>query len=358
MDGVDAVLLAVGKRGLRVEAHAFLPPPHGLPERLRALAQGAAVSLEELAEADRRVGEWFAEAALALLARAHLSPERVTAIGSHGQTVRHRPPSAGKGPPFSLQLGDPNLIAARTGITTVADFRRKDLALGGEGAPLVPAFHAAAFAVPGRNRVVVNIGGIANLTWLPGRGNAVTGFDTGPGNCLMDAWTRRHLGRPFDADGAFAARGRPDRALLEALLRDPWFSLPPPKSTGPDHFHLDWLERHLPPGAHPADVQATLLWLTVESVARGIATACRGEPVHEVLLCGGGARNGALVAALSERLAPAGVATTAACGVDPLHVEAAAFAWLAHRTLARLPGNLPPVTGAHRPAVLGGIYFP
>lgn len=358
MDGIDAVLAEFADgcfQGLRATHHLDYPAP--LRARLLQVARSdAALSLRELATLDHAVATHFAEAALALLARAGIEPDAVSAIGSHGQTVFH---DTAAQPWATQQLGDPSHIAARCGIATVADFRRKDVALGGQGAPLVPAFHHALFASAGEARCALNIGGIANVTLLPGSDAAqVRGFDTGPGNGLMDEWCERHLGRPYDADGAFAASGRCNEALLQHLLDAPYFSQPPPKSTGRGYFQLSWVEQRFAAldRLSPADVQATLAELTVRSIAADILA--HGPGTRRVLVCGGGARNGHLLRRLGAALPDCVVQPSDDYGLDAGWVEAAAFAWLAMRTISGLPGNLPGVTGASRPAVLGGIYQP
>ncbi|HET6604927.1 MAG TPA: anhydro-N-acetylmuramic acid kinase [Xanthomonadaceae bacterium] len=350
-DGIDAVLVRFAP-ALQVLAALSLPYPHDLRARLLDLAQAPApvLSLDELGHLDARLGEAFAEAALAVLQAAGAGAAQVAAIGSHGQTLRHRPD-----PPhaFSLQLGDPARIAERTGITTVADFRRRDIAAGGQGAPLMPAFHAAFLADAREPRAVLNLGGIANLTLLPVRG-AVTGFDTGPGNALLDAWIERQRGERFDRDGDYARSGTVDAALLQRLLADPWFAAPPPKSTGREVFHLHWLQAGLAGAPAAADVQATLLELTAASVA--VQLRARQPDTARLLVCGGGVHNRALMARLDAHLAPIGVESTAVHGLDPDHVEATGFAWLAQRTLAGEAGNLPAVTGAAGARVLGAIH--
>jgi anhydro-N-acetylmuramic acid kinase len=366
-DAIDAALLRLPPGGgfelLATHAH---PLPAELKNRIAALCEpGAGVAGEALRERDRldelgaldtRLGELFAQAALALLAKTGHRPVEIRAIGSHGQTLRHRPAGAD---PFTLQLGNPAVIAERTGITTVADFRRRDLAAGGQGAPLAPAFHAFAFRAARCARAILNIGGIANLTYLPAGESTETvlGFDTGPGNTLLDQWIRRTLGEDYDRDGAWAAGGRPQAALLEVLLADPYFRRLPPKSTGREYFHLGWLERalaHFAAPPSPQDVQATLLALTARSIAQALREYL--PPVGELFVCGGGAHNRALLARLAEELPGIPVRTTDSLGLAPDWVEAAAFAWLAHRTLEGLPGNLPSVTGAARAVILGGIY--
>jgi len=358
MDGVDAVLaeFAEGRfKGLRASHH--LDYPAALRARLLQLARSdASLSLRDLATLDAAVAERFADAALGLLAAAGVEAGAVSAIGSHGQTVFH---DTAAQPWATQQLGDPSRIAARSGIVTVADFRRKDLALGGQGAPLVPAFHHALFASAAEPRCALNIGGIANITILPGADAAqVRGFDTGPGNGLMDEWCERHLGQAYDAGGAFAASGRCDGKLLQALLDDPYFTQPPPKSTGRGYFQLAWVEQRFA-ALHtlaPADVQATLAELTARSIAADIRR--HAPATQRVLVCGGGARNGDLMQRLRLALPGCAVQPSDDYGLDAGWVEAAAFAWLAMRTLAGLPGNLPGVTGASRAAVLGGIFAP
>ena len=314
--------------------------------------QSAQVSLDAIAELDVRIGRAFADAALQALADSGIAAADVAAIGSHGQTLRHRPDGES---PYTLQLGDPSTIAERTGIRTVADFRRRDVAAGGHGAPLLPALHAALLRDDGEDRAVLNLGGIANLTLLPRTGD-VRGFDTGPANGLMDAWCLRHHGEAFDRDGAFAAQGRVDDALLARLCAEPWFALPPPKSTGRDQFHLGWVESRLRGDETPQDVQATLLALTVCTIADALRAI---QPnTTRLVACGGGVHNRALMAALAGALPGCEVESSAAHGLDPDAVEAMGFAWLARQALRGLPGNLPSVSGARGPRVLGGIYPP
>lgn len=351
-DGIDSVLVTFNRGVPQLLASAARPWPPALRDQLLALSQSQAVlGLDAFGQLDVEIGHSFADAALHLLKHSDHSAASVRAIGSHGQTVRHRPTGQH---PFTLQLGDPSVIAERTGIDVVADFRRADVAAGGQGAPLLPALHAMLLARPGHTRVVLNLGGIANITVL-GADGSVLGFDTGPANGLLDAWCQRHRGEPFDRDGLFAASGRPDPALLDSLLADPYFAQPPPKSTGREYFHLDWLSAHTARTAkNPADVQATLLELTTRSVTAAIA---RFAPAaDEVLVCGGGVHNGAMMRRLGDLLAPCAVLDTSRYGVDPDFLEATAFAWLARQRLLGLPGNLPAVTGARGPRVLGAIY--
>ena len=351
-DGIDAALVRFAPR-LEVIAARTFAYPDGLRERIVALARnGAAVRLGDLGHLDVEIGERFAEAALTLLHEADARPHTVTALGSHGQTVFHRPQGQF---PFTLQLGDPNVIAERTGIVTVADFRRADVAAGGQGAPLLPALHAAVLADTSTPRAILNLGGIANVTLLiPGR--PVLGFDTGPANCLLDAWSQRVRGTPHDEGGTWARSGRAEDALLARLLDDPYFALTPPKSTGREHFNLDWLDTRLPAGLEPADVQATLLQFS----ARSIADALRRQApeIREAYACGGGVHNVALMDALRVESPGTKFDTTTALGLDPDFVEAVGFAWLARARLEGIPGNLPSVTGAHGPRVLGGVYAP
>ncbi len=355
MDGIDAVLLEIRDGGFRLIASHSHPWPDRVVGQLRTLAAPGADHVDLLGETDALAGEAMAGAALALLERSGVGTADITAIGSHGQTVRHRPSA---NPPFTLQIGDPHRIAEITGIATVADFRRRDVAAGGQGAPLVPAFHAAAFAdATGREcRAILNVGGIANLTLLPAdAASPVLGFDTGPGNCLMDGWARRQIGTPFDRDGTFASRGTVMPGLLDAMLADGYFSQPPPKSTGPEHFSADWLDRHLVGRSlPPQDVQATLAALTARSISLEIAR--HAPDTRRLIVCGGGAHNGTLMTRLRRELPTCVVETSEAYGLHPDWVEAAAFAWLAHRTMGGQAGNLPSVTGARHPVVLGAVH--
>lgn len=357
IDAVDAALVRFGPGPELVATHSE-PFPAPLQAELRRLALPGPEEIDRLGRADVALGRLVAHTVHRVLETAGVPPAAVAAIGSHGQTVRHRPAFD---PSFTLQIGDPNLIAAETGIPVVADFRRKDVALGGQGAPLVPAFHAALFRTAGVDRAVVNIGGIANVTLLPGDpSRPIVGYDTGPGNTLLDAWARQCLGTPMDREGAFAAKGRIQAGLLDRLLDDPFFAHPPPKSTGPEYFSLAWLRARLeslgatPP---PADVQATLVALTVISL-RDALLRNPGMRLADVLVCGGGARNPVLMRALAASLPGCDVAATDARGVPGAWVEAMAFAWLARQRLLGLPGNCPEVTGARREAVLGGLYLP
>lgn len=356
LDGIDAVLIDLSATPAILAAETF-PLPSDLRADLQALCTPGADEIERLGRADRRLGTASAQAVDALLKQAGIEAHRIRAIGSHGQTIRHRPIVAGTpmhgetATAFTLQIGDPATIVELTDITTVADFRRRDIAAGGQGAPLVPTFHRAVFG-SGCARAIVNIGGIANVTGLMA-GSATLGFDTGPGNTLLDAWIHRHKQQAFDRDGAWAGSGSVLPALLDSLLRDPYFALPAPKSTGREYFHLEWLERQLPSAA-PADVQATLLELTARTIADGVATL--PFAVDEIFVCGGGAYNGRLMARLEALLHPRALGSTAQLGIAPEWVEAAAFAWLAQQTLRGLPGNDPAATGARGPRILGAIH--
>lgn len=359
LDGVDGVLAVFDPAPgcpLRVLAHAHRPFPEALRAELLALNTPGVDELHRAALAANALAQVQAEVVQAL--RSAAGPAEVAAIGSHGQTVRHRPGEF-DGCGYTWQLNQPARLAELTGLTVVADFRSRDVAAGGQGAPLVPAFHARVFGLPGRARAVLNLGGIANLTLLPPADAAtgvVRGFDCGPANALLDHWAQQHLGRPFDADGAWAASGRVLPGLLASLLAEPFLHRAPPKSTGRDLFHPGWLAAHLAslPAAAPADVQATL----AEFSARAAADALRAQApaVTELLVCGGGALNGDLLGRLAAALPGVAVRSTAEAGLSPLQVEAAAFAWLARACLAGEPGNLPEVTGARGPRVLGAVY--
>ena len=351
LDGVDVVLAAIDENLVAQQASYCHPMPLALRQAILAVCQGQSLTLSQLGQLDTRLGQLFAEAVLTLMKRESLEASDVVAIGCHGQTVWHEPQSDA---PNTLQIGDNNQIVAATGITVVGDFRRRDMALGGQGAPLVPAFHQALLMDATERRMVLNIGGIANLSLLfPGQ--PVRGFDTGPGNMLLDAWIWRNQGKAYDKDAQWARSGTLIPALLEALLREPWFALPPPKSTGREHFNLGWLEQHLRhfPGLAPQDVQATLVELTAITITQQVQL---NDGCDRLLVCGGGSRNPLLMARLATHLPGTEVTTTDAAGISGDDMEALAFAWLAFRTLSGLPGNLPAVTGAREKSVLGAIY--
>ncbi|MGB5260267.1 MAG: anhydro-N-acetylmuramic acid kinase [Gammaproteobacteria bacterium] len=353
MDGIDAALVDFTDDCVTMLASHSRKYTPELQQQLDNALQLQDPRAADLTETDKLVGEEFAAAAIELLEKTEVTADQVVAIGSHGQTIRHAPDAA---EPYSLQLGSAAAICATTGIDTVADFRRADIAAGGQGAPLAPAFHAAVFTNDSEHRVVVNIGGISNITVLPAGGNGpVTGFDAGPGNTLMDIWIRRHHGRSFDEDGAWAAGGRPDARLLAAMLRDAYFHTPPPKSTGREYFNRAWLSSYLQGLSTKArDVQATLGKLTAVVITDAIEQYA--PATQRVLVCGGGVHNAFLMRCLSENLPDLPVESTRALGVDPDWVEATAFAWLAKQHLQGKPGNIPEVTGACEAVVLGKLF--
>lgn len=348
LDGVDAVLADLAEAKPRLLADCHVPFDTALRQELLALNASGANEIERAALAGNALAEKYAAAVRAVAAAAKMPVASVRAIGCHGQTVRHRPERG-----YTTQIGNAALLAELTGIRVVADFRSRDVAAGGQGAPLAPAFHAALFADPGEDRAVLNLGGIANLSFLPGGGMAL-GFDSGPGNCLLDLWAGRHLGKPHDDAGSWAAAGTVIPALLDRMLLEPYFSATPPKSTGRDLFNAEWLQRMLRGGEAPQPVQATLLELTARSVADAVARNCRGA--CRVIVCGGGTKNTALMRRLAALVAPVAVESSDRHGIDPQLVEAAAFAWLAKRAMEGEAGNLPSVTGARGPRVLGAIY--
>ncbi|PKG56664.1 anhydro-N-acetylmuramic acid kinase [Shewanella sp. Choline-02u-19] len=353
MDGVDAVLVKfTADTPTLVEYHSeAIPAP--LLNNLQKLCLPGNDEINRLGHLDRAVGKLFAKAVNNLLEKAGVDKLAVIAIGSHGQTVRHMP-NLEMG--FTLQIGDPNTIAAETDIDVIADFRRKDIALGGQGAPLVPAFHQHVFAMPNHKRIILNIGGIANITYLPGNTDAVTGFDTGPGNTLIDAWIQHQQDLPYDKEGAWAKAGTTDEKMLQHLLSHPYFSLAAPKSTGRELFNQAWLEQQLAEFNYlsAADIQSTLLDLTCYSIANdALALATEAE----MYVCGGGAYNTELMCRLQKLLPNYKIVTTAELGINPQWVEGIAFAWLAMRFHLGLPGNLPAVTGASRAAILGGKFY-
>ena len=352
MDGIDAVLAEIipdGKARL-LESH-YLPYSSDLRRRLLALHTPQADEIHLVALAANELARLYAESVKTLLNKAKQDKSTIRAIGCHGQTLRHRPESG-----YTLQIGNAALLAELTEVTVVADFRSRDIAAGGQGAPLVPAFHAHALRHPTIHRVIANIGGIANLTDLPPAGS-VRGWDTGPGNMLLDAWIQRHGDAQYDKDGNWALSGKVNADLLGTLLGHDFFRLAPPKSTGREQFNLDWLQTAvstLDTSPDLADVQATLLEFTARSLCDAVTSECQG--VQEVYVCGGGAHNAALVNRIIALLAPVRVASTAAVDIDPDWMEALAFAWLARQTLHHQPANLPEVTGACGPRILGAIY--
>lgn len=347
MDGADAVLVRFSPE-FDILASITTTMPTMLHERCLMLCQPGHDEIDLAGETDLALGHWFADAALEVLQQANVDPAEVSAIGSHGQTVRHRPGEAG----FSIQLGSADVIATRTGITTVANFRNRDMVLGGQGAPLVPAYHAAQFGKEGLRQAVVNIGGMANLTLLDGQ-TVAGGFDTGPGNVLLDLWHEKHQGEGPDLNGFWAASGKVDTALLDTMLSDFYFKQPPPKSTGREYFNSDWLALQIGQQS-PRDIQATLSQLTAQS----IADALKDFAPQRLLVCGGGAHNGDMMQRLQQCMGNVPCESTAEQGLSPDWVEACAFAWLARARLLDQPGNAPAVTGASAPAILGAIYAP
>lgn len=347
LDGVDCALVAFERRPRLLASH-FIRYESPLKTALLALNNAGVDEIDRSAGLAIEITGLYARAVNEMLATAGISAGEITAIGCHGQTVRHCPASG-----YSVQISSPALLAERTGVTVVSDFRSRDIAAGGQGAPLVPAFHAAVFRSGKRHRVVVNIGGIANITDLPPAG-PVLGFDTGPGNLLLDAWTKICLSADFDRDGELAARGGVVPGLLDELLADDFFHRSPPKSTGREHFNAAWLQAAGLDRWPITDVQATLSELTACTIAAGIDRYC--PRADEVYVCGGGAHNRDLIARLCRRIGTRRLRSTADLGIDPDWVEAVAFAWLARQTLNRKPGNVPEVTGAAGPRILGAIY--
>lgn len=349
LDGVDAALVAFEDGPPHCLATHYLPYPAEVrQEALDLQVVGSSDQMRRSLRLANRLADLYAATTNELLALAATPASAIRAIGCHGQTLAHAPADG-----YSLQLANPARLVEETGLTVVADFRSRDIAAGGHGAPLVPAFHDAVFRTPGTHRVIVNIGGIANLTDLAPR-TPTRGFDCGPGNMLLDAWAERHTGKPYDEGGRWGREGRMLPDLLQRLRKHPFFSGPPPKSCGREEFSIGWLESHLVGGESPKDVQATLVALTAATIAEAIERWC-GRPA-ELYVCGGGAHNESLMFELGRVLPSVAIRTTAVLGLPADWVEAAAFAWLAWRTLHGQPGNLPEVTGARGPRVLGAIY--
>ena len=351
IDGIDAALIEFEGPKLELRAFHYQAFPAELRERIHSISQAdQAISLKDYGHLDSYLGHCFAKAALSVLNKSQLKATDISAIGSHGQTVYHAPDGSDG---FTLQIGDPNRIAQETGITTIADFRRRDIAAGGQGAPLVPAFHQAVFNPEHGFKVILNIGGIANISILSGR--QLIGFDTGPGNTLMDLWCQQHTGLSYDQNGAWASSGQIHIELLQQMKTDSYFDAPPPKSTGKEYFSATWLNDHLAsfPAIKPEDAQATLCQLTADTISEAILRHAGDS--EKLLICGGGAHNQNLIERIESQV-QIPVDSTAALGIDPDHVEAIAFAWLARQTLLNLPGNLPEVTGASQSVILGGIY--
>ncbi len=348
LDGIDAALVDLSHAQPRLLAKHYQPFDDALKNTLLALHLPAHNELHQAQLASNQLAQLYARSIPPLLSQAGIPAAQINAIGCHGQTIRHCPEQG-----YTLQIGNAALLAELTGITVVNDFRSRDIAAGGQGAPLVPAFHDHVLRHPGIHRVIVNIGGISNLTNLPPDAST-SGFDCGPGNLLMDAWCMQHLGKPYDDNGAWAASGQVLPALLEQMLDESFFALPPPKSTGRDLFSMAWLQEKLQGNERAEDVQATLLELTCRAIAQAIEKHCTGAA--EIYLCGGGARNQTLRSRLTALLPGSSIQTTDALGVDSDYLEAIAFAWLAQQTLHEKPANLPLVTGAKHPCILGAIY--
>jgi anhydro-N-acetylmuramic acid kinase len=355
IDSIDAAAMTFTGGELQLLGTHAQPIPAQLKEQILDLCQPAKDNVQLLCETDNQLGELFAQSALALMNTKNIRPDQIAAIGSHGQTIRHSPPVSGA-IAFTQQIADANIIAVRTGCKVVADFRRKDMALGGHGAPLVPAFHKTLFADTTANRVIANIGGISNITALPSD-RSCYGFDTGPGNLLLDAWCAKHTGHGFDDKGSWGATGQVSYKLLEQLMAHPFISQAAPKSTGREMFNLSWLEKQLSGYNLTAqDIQATLVSFTAQSLAGAINQL--NEPVDEVYICGGGVFNDELMDKLQIALGSTPLHSTEQLGLDPTWVEACAFGWLARQRINNQPGNLPSVTGASREAVLGALYLP
>lgn len=358
MDAVDCVLVDCADKRPRVIDFLCADMDQELKGRLLYLISNRDLDLGKLGNADIDVARLFAQTTNRLLARNHLDASAVAAIGSHGQTIWHEPPRTARPHAFTIQIGDPNTLAELTGITVVADFRRKDMAAGGQGAPIVPAFHRELLSSSVTDRIILNLGGIANITLLP-RSQAVApqGLDTGTASVLMDAWISRHHGLNYDDGGNWALTGKVDALLLQALLNEDYFNLPAPKSTGRELFNLAWLDAklsQLPLPPAPEDVQATLLEFTVSTISDEILKLLNSG---EVLACGGGARNTALMSRLQQKLPGFAVQSTSTHGIDADHVEAIAFAWLAHKTMRREAVDFSPFTGARHPVIAGGVYY-
>lgn len=348
LDGIDVALVEFSCKHTKLLARHCQPYRQALKNELLALHYSNNNELHQAQLTSNELAREYAAATLALLQSSSITPERVHAIGCHGQTIRHCPEQG-----YTVQIGNAALLAELTGITVVSDFRSRDIAAGGQGAPLVPAFHDKMLRHPDIHRVIVNIGGISNLTNLP-PDLPTTGFDCGPGNLLLDAWCTQHLGQAYDDNGAWAASGKVLPALLEQMLKEPFFSLPPPKSSGRDLFNMAWLHSKLQGGESTMDVQATLLELSCRTIEQAIHKYCLGA--EEIYLCGGGAHNQALHNRLVALLPDSSVQTTNALGLDGDYLEATAFAWLAQQTMLGKSANLPAVTGARHPCILGAIY--
>lgn len=352
MDAIDCVLADFQGHTINTLAYQQYPIPENIEQQLKSITPGCSVA--EYAELDAIMGNLFAEAVRNFLQENSTSPEKITAIGSHGQTILHQPESVN---PVSLQIGDPNIIACCTGIKTVADFRRMDMAAGGQGAPLAPAFHQFVLQDASEDRAIVNIGGMANITFLPAKNSSmhIFGYDTGPGNVLLDGWIRLHQGSRFDKDGCWASSGKKIPELLQNLLDDPYFKLPPPKSTGREYFNPGWLQKYLEQNDNAfenQDIQSTLLELTAITIAEAI----KETPASVVLICGGGVHNPVLMKHISLLVPDRKVKSTADLGLNPDAIEALLFAWLAKCKLENTVLDLQHITGSHLKQTLGALY--
>ena len=354
MDGVDAAVVEINEKSINVISKYNEPYDDELKQELLFIRDNKkSINLDDFARLDHKVGKFFGDVALSTIKESGIKSSQIQAIGSHGQTIRHQPRSKY---PFSLQIGDPNLIADATKITTVSDFRRRDIANGGEGAPLTPIFHKFLFQNKTSDCVVLNIGGISNITILNHNSNKIKGFDTGPGNTLMDLWIKKHLNQNYDKDGEWAKKGKCDLNLIEAMLSDPYFSSQPPKSTGFEYFDHAWIEKYLNKKEYQAvDIMRTLLMLTVESIALHIERYA--SSADEIIICGGGAKNKILIEILKDRMKDKNISLSDHHGIDADYLEAVAFAFLAKKTLSQEPGNIKSVTGANDDVILGGIYL-
>jgi anhydro-N-acetylmuramic acid kinase len=357
MDAIDVALVQIDGKTFSLVEYDQLPIDDDIRKTVRRLSITS--NIDEISRLDNVLGHLFADSVLNILKKANLNPRDISAIGSHGQTILHLPDAI---PPRTLQIGDACIIAFRTGITTIADFRRMDIAAGGQGAPLAPAFHMAKFSSSDKHRVILNLGGMANITVLPKNISdepLIIGFDTGPCNALLDDWAQQHLDQPFDKNGLWAESGQIDNALLKDCLNDPYFDTPPPKSTGRDYFNMDWLN-HILTGHQesisPADVQATLLELTVITICQAIKKYA--AKTNELLVCGGGIHNPLLIESIRNELTGIEINSTDKYGLDPDCVEAVAFAWLAKCRMEGTAASIPSVTGASAPQILGAIYCP
>lgn len=358
LDGIDAVLVRFENEQATVLESMCLPLSSNLKDEIKSLINPSENEINRLTSLDVQLGQHFSEVVQQLINKANIKKQDVIAIGSHGQTIRHL---AAAKYPSTLQIGDPNIIAEITGITTVADFRRRDMAAGGQGAPLVPAFHEQIFRDPIKNRVILNLGGIANITILPADKNIpVTGFDTGPANTLINHWIQQQQNKNYDESGKWALSGEINQDFLEQLLNDDYFKLTPPKSTGTEYFNPAWLSKKLSafPFLAAQDVQASLTAFTATTIKDAINQYAAGEDgAEEIIVCGGGVHNDFLLQLLIQYLPDIEINSSTKYGLDPDYIEATAFAWLAKQTMEHKPGNLPDVTGAKQAVILGGIYY-